>query len=66
MMKNLRTTRQQLKEILTHSDTLSTSENGDLLIDKVAARDLIDEFGSPLFVFSSLFSKPYLYERICS
>lgn len=42
----------QLKEILIGTDNLSVSEQGDLMIEGCSVRDLANEFGTPLYVYS--------------
>lgn len=41
-----------LDSVLTETDTLSVTPQGELRIDKVRVRALIERFGSPLFVLS--------------
>jgi diaminopimelate decarboxylase len=41
-----------LESVRTRSDRLTVDANGELLIEKVAASDLLERFGSPLYVFS--------------
>jgi len=41
-----------LKTQLTQTDHLSISDDGDLMIEGCVARDMVERFGSPLFVFS--------------
>lgn len=46
------TTEAQLNEWMTPQDLLSVSSVGTLTIDGASARDLVNRFGSPLFVMS--------------
>ena len=48
----MQTPEEQLKAVLTPSDKLSVSNTGDLLIEESSARKLLEQFGSPLYVFS--------------
>lgn len=41
-----------LDAVRTRSDSLTVDENGELLIEGAAAADLLQRFGSPLYVFS--------------
>lgn len=44
--------RQQLELIFTSSDQLSVNEDGVLCIENVGAEQLLQEFGSPIYVVS--------------
>lgn len=41
-----------LKRLLTPQDQLSVDKTGNLLIEEVSARELINQYGSPLYVLS--------------
>ena len=42
----------RLEEILVASDNLTVSKQGDLMVEGCSVRDLADEFGTPLYVYS--------------
>lgn len=46
------TAAEQLRAILATTDSLSVTGEGDLLIEDCAAKDLLDRYGSPLYVVS--------------
>jgi len=46
------TFRKRLESVLTATDRLSVTDNGELMIDGCKASDLVAEHGSPLFVLS--------------
>jgi len=46
------TPQEQLAAILTETDRLSVNSAGDLLIEEMSASRLLQQFGSPLYVFS--------------
>jgi len=48
----MQTPEEQLKAVLTPSDNLSVSADGNLVIENLSASQLLERFGSPLFVFS--------------
>ena len=42
----------QLESVLTPTDHLSVGQDGGLMIESVSAAALLQDFGSPLYVFS--------------
>jgi len=49
---NFSTPRQTLEDMLVQSDNLSVTKEGELMIDGLLAKDLLESFGSPLYVVS--------------
>jgi diaminopimelate decarboxylase len=47
-----RTPAQQLEAVMTQTDRLAVSPDGELLIENISATQLLGQFGSPLYVFS--------------
>jgi len=47
-----RTPAQRLEAVLTQTDRLAVSPDGDLLIEDISATQLLEQFGSPLYAFS--------------
>jgi len=43
---------EKLSKVLTQTDNLSVSDSGDLMIEGCPAKDLLEQFGSPLYVVS--------------
>lgn len=50
--RKIQTPAEQLAAILTRTDRLSVNSEGDLLIEDLTANQLLQQYGSPLFVFS--------------
>lgn len=43
---------EELMKVLTQTDRLSVASSGDLMIEECLAKDLLEQFGSPLYVVS--------------
>jgi diaminopimelate decarboxylase len=48
----IQTPEEQLEAVLTSSDRLSVNHEGELLLEDISASQLLEQFGSPLYVFS--------------